>query len=441
MMDHIKDIPGDKSISYRAVILTSLSKSTLTFNRFLTAEDCLNTASIFRQCGVPITDEEIIKSTKSITIEGQGLNGLTQPEKELYGGNSGTGIRLITGVLAGQTFLTTIAGDSSIAGRPMKRIVSPLSTMNAKIEGQTKAGKDDIYPPLTVHPSQLSGTHYTMPIASAQVKSSILLAGLFADTPTTINEPKFTRDHTEVLMHGFGINITKTGNTIILNPPKEDFTYKGTTSLTIPADFSSAAFFVVLGLLRNSDKPLQIDDIGLNPTRAALLDVLQAGTTRGTITVEGLGTTLGEKYGNIIVKSSPINNDALTKAITDDIIPYIIDEVPILSIAALFGTGTLKIRNAEELRVKESDRIATTVAMIRALGGEAIEYEDGLDVIGKGTIEPTTAIDSHGDHRIAMSALIAEAASGKTVSVPNKSCINTSFPNFEEILNRLKSQA
>lgn len=434
MMDHIKDIPGDKSISHRAVILTSLSKSTLTFNRFLTAEDCLNTAAIFRECGIQITDEQTVKNTKSITIKGQGLHGLTQPKKSLYVGNSGTGIRLITGILAGQAFPTTIAGDASIAGRPMKRIVAPLRHMNAKIDGKAQEGKDDIYPPLTIQPSTLSGMSYTMPIASAQVKSSLLLAGLYADSATTIIEPKFTRDHTEVLMKGFGIDITKTGNTIVLNPPKEELLFKGPSSLTIPADFSSAAFFIVLGLIRQSNTAIKLHDIGLNPTRAALIDVLRAGCKPGAITVEGLGTTLGETYGDIIVTSSTIDNEALSNAITDEIIPYIIDEVPILAVTALYGTGTLKIRHAEELRVKESDRIATTVAMIKALGGDAIEYEDGLDVIGKGILSPIDTVDSHGDHRIAMSALIAGKASGCTVNVSDTACINTSFPNFFDIL-------
>jgi 3-phosphoshikimate 1-carboxyvinyltransferase len=381
MMDHIKDIPGDKSISHRCVILTSLSKSTLTFNRFLTAEDCLNTANIFRQCGIEMTDEKDVIDTQRITIKGKGLRGLSKPTDTLYVGNSGTGIRLITGVLAGQNFDTTIEGDSSIAKRPMKRITSPLSLMNAKIAGQSREGSSDVYPPLNISPSSLIGTEYTLPVASAQVKSAILLAALYANSPTTVIEPKFTRDHTEVLMSGFGINITKDGGTITLTPPENELEFEGNTELTIPADFSSAAFFIVLGLIRSHENGIQLHDIGLNPTRSALIQVLQAGAKEGALTVDETGTTLGEPLGNISVSSSPLDNDALSNAISDDIIPYIIDEVPILSVAALFGTGTLKIRNAEELRVKESDRIASTVAMIKALGGVAIEYVDGLDVI------------------------------------------------------------
>ncbi|NDC82103.1 3-phosphoshikimate 1-carboxyvinyltransferase [bacterium] len=422
-VSHVVDeIPGDKSISHRAIILGSLCTNTSVFTGFLTASDCLNTLEIFRNLGVSIE-----RSGDTVTVHGVGLYGLKSPGHHLDVGNSGTGIRLITGVLAGLPFDTTISGDSSIQNRPMRRIVSPLREMGAKIDGQSRPGKSDIYPPLTVLASdKLRGINYTLPVASAQVKSAILLAGMFADSPTTIHEPEPCRDHTERMMSGFGMALTSHQGTVTLTPshPKNP---NPTVPIQIPADFSSAAFFMVLGAIAT---PLRLTSIGLNHTRDTLLHVLiRMGAN---ITVENRGGDDFEPYGDILVSPSQLQNTEIRA--TE--IPFIIDEIPILAVAAMNANGTLRVRNATELRVKESDRISAIVSIVSAMGGTIREYDDGFEIDGKTAIKSFTA-DSRGDHRIAMSAIIGAVAAGVDATIKDCDCINTSFPNFFSVLHSI----
>lgn len=423
----IATLPGDKSISHRSIILGSLSENTSEFENFLTAEDCLNTLSIFQQMGVSIR-----RVGTHVSVEGVGIRGLKAPQKVLDTGNSGTGIRLITGVLAGQTFDTRITGDASIQRRPMKRIIDPLKQMGAKIEGQSLPGKTDIYPELYIEgqPS-LQAIHYMLPVASAQVKSAILLASLFAKGTTVIEEPEKCRDHTERFLSGYGADFSLSGTTLrcsgdkpLRNPSK--------APIYIPSDISSAAFFVVLGLLF-PDTEIRIRRVGINPTRDAVLVALkQMGAS---ITLENQGGDVFEPYADLVVRSSSLKN----VTVASHLVPFLIDEIPILAVAAMFGSGTFKVSDAKELRVKESDRIKAIVEMVQAFGGTIREFEDGIEIDG-GFTPKSVSVKSYGDHRIAMSTLIGALAAGVDAEVDDTSCINTSFPNFMTILRELGLQ-
>jgi len=423
----IANIPGDKSISHRAIIIGALSDNTSTFRNFLFSEDCLNTASIFSQLGVPIRLDE---TTRTVTVSGVGLGGLQAPSSDLDVGNSGTGIRLITGVLAAQSFQTVISGDASIEKRPMKRIVGPLSEMGASIEGRSLEGKPELFPPLTIHPVEtLSSIEYELPVASAQVKSAILLASLYCEGATTIIEPEKCRDHTETMLAYFGADLQLEGKNIRCSG-KSALSNPSSAPLFIPSDFSSAAFFIALGLIAQ-DVRFTLSGIGLNPTRSALLEVFQK--MGANLQIKNLNTSQFEPFGDIEVQSSNLTNIEVPQ----DLIPFIIDEIPILAVVSLFAKGTLKIRNAKELRVKESDRIHTISEMIQAMGGNFKEFEDGFEIEGPCSIRPFEA-QSHGDHRIAMSAIIASTAAQVEATIYNCNCIKTSFPSFFEILASLE---
>ena len=420
----ILDLPGDKSISHRAIILGSISETPSIFTHFLTAEDCLNTLTIFRKLGVPIDREG-----QTVRIHGVGRRGLKAPSETLDTGNSGTGIRLITGVLAAQTFDTRITGDASIQRRPMRRIIDPLQKMGAAITGKSLPGKTDIFPPLQIQGRQLTGIRYRLPVASAQVKSAVLLAGLFADGSTIVEEPEACRDHTERLLLGFGAQLERIesgeGTEWQLTPsdianPTPDIPVR------IPADFSSAAFFLVLGALAG---PITVSAVGLNPTRSTLLDVLSR--MGADIAVTDVGGESFEPYGTLTLSPSSLANTEVSGAE----IPFLIDEIPILAVAGLFASGKLIVRDAAELRVKESDRIESIVRMVTAMGGEIEAYDDGFVLTGGARIQPFE-VDSHGDHRIAMSAIIAAMVAGVDAKVHNVDCINTSFPNFMDIVAR-----
>ena len=412
-------IPGDKSLSHRAVILGALCENASTFTNFLCAEDCLNTARIFKQLQVPLSWDV---QTETLSIQGVGLRGLKAPTQILDTGNSGTGIRLISGILSAQNFDASLTGDSSIQKRPMKRIITPLSQMGATITGQSLPNSDNIFPPLSITgKKELQSTTYTLPVASAQVKSAVLLASLYANGQTTVIEPEKCRDHTERLLEYFGAPITVDGTTIRCSSP-DKLVNPSTTPITIPSDISSAAFFIVLGLIRPNTE-LTLHNIGLNPTRAAIIDMLQA--MGGDITITPNTDNPLEPMGTLVVKTSSLTNCD----IKPEWIPFLIDEIPILAIAALHAKGTFTLKNAEELRVKESDRIQTVVALIQAMGCTITETPDGFILPGEQTIQPFTA-DSHGDHRIAMSGIIGSLGSGVKAEVKNTDCINTSFPTF-----------
>lgn len=418
----VDEIPGDKSISHRAIILGSLSESTLKFTNFLFSDDCLNTLKIFQQLGVKI-DADI--NEKTVTLTGVGLHGLTGSNAPLDVGNSGTSIRLLTGLFAAQGFDSEITGDASIQKRPMKRVIDPLTQMGAKISGIM--GKD-IYPPLQITGKQdLAGITYSMPISSAQVKSSLLLAGLYTKETLTIIEPQKSRDHTEIMLAHFGVDITVEGNKISLKGGSALSTT--VRKLTIPSDFSSAAFFIVFGLCMPNTK-LTLKNIGLNPTRAALLDVLIKMGGRISV-AEVYGKSI-EKIGHITVETSALHNIEITK----DIIPFIIDEIPILAIAATHATGTFMLRNAHELRVKESDRIHESVTQLTAMGIAVTEYEDGFSFTGQTQVHDFTYNAGH-DHRMAMSAIIAAVTQGINAEVTGCEYIQTSFPNFFAIITSI----
>ena len=428
-LDHLIDqLPGDKSMSHRSIILGSLTEGVSTFTNFLTAEDCLNTLEIFRQLGVHIE-----RSGTTVTIHGVGISGLRDPGKPLDVGNSGTGIRLITGILAGLPFTTTISGDESIEKRPMKRIIDPLSQMGAHIEGQSLPGKHDIYPPLTIHGTTgLTPIRYTLPVASAQVKSAVLLAGLLTIGDTVVVEPEPCRDHTERFLAGFGADFDRQGTDIRVSG-RNQLKNPSTEPIHIPSDVSSAAFFIVLAAILKQSK-LRISGVGINPTRDAVVTALkQMGAM---VSYENKSGADFEPYADVVVESSAIVNTHLEESL----VPFLIDEIPILAVAAMFGQGTFKVTGAKELRVKESDRIKSIVGIVTAFGGQIIEYDDGFEV--QGGFEPPTdvSIAAYGDHRIAMSAIIAAIASGVSLKLDDVSCILTSFPNFMDLLRGLGVQ-
>jgi 3-phosphoshikimate 1-carboxyvinyltransferase len=419
----ISDIPGDKSISHRAVIIGSLATNNSRFKGFLCAEDCLNTAKIFEQLGVSV---QVDISTKELHIQGVGLRGLKKPLGDLYVGNSGTGIRLIAGVLAGQSFSSVILGDHSIQKRPMSRIVDPLRLMGADIRGENQDGK--IYSPLKIQGQKtLQAIHYRLPMPSAQVKSALLLASLFAEGVTTIHEPIACRNHSEVMLKQFSADLHVEGE-IISCSSKNSLENPFSSSIQIPSDFSSAAFFIVLALLQPNSE-LCLKHIGLNPTRSRLLDILRR--MGADIRVENESNEI-ESYGDIIVRSSQLHNVELR----EDDIAIVIDEIPILAVAGLFASGHLIVRHAEELRVKESDRIKSIVHLAQAFGASIEEFEDGFSLAG-GIHPNQPIIQTNYDHRIAMSAIIAASIAGCTIELDSIDSIHTSFPNFMTCLQQL----
>jgi len=426
-IDHftLSSITGDKSVSHRAVIMASLSDTPVTIHNFLASDDCLNTAEIMRQMGVSITHDP---TTQTLTVIGKGLHGLTPPSTRLNVGNSGTSIRLLTGLLCAQPFSSQIAGDASIAKRPMKRVVTPLTQMGANITGVHQEGKSDIFPPLTIAPStHLNGIHYEMPVASAQVKSAILLAGLYANSPTTIIEHKPSRDHTERMFKNFGISLTQENGKITLIPPKA---LTPPTRIRIPSDFSSASFLIVLAAIIPG-YTLTLKNIGLNPTRKTLLDILLMMDADITVTLTS--DTDAEPTGDIFIRGRRLKNIQVPASA----IPFMIDEIPILSVAALLSDGPMTITDAEELRVKESDRIKAIVALVQSAGGQIIEHEDGFILHPLTTYRSFSYSGGH-DHRMAMSAIILAIATSVTADVQGCEYISTSFPNFFDLLTQLR---
>lgn len=423
-MHTISAIPGDKSISHRAIIIGSIANNTSTFTNFLFSDDCLNTANIFKNLGINIS---LNADTKMVKVQGKGLNGLRKSSSLLDVGNSGTAIRLITGILAAQPFSSELNGDSSIQKRPMKRIIAPLTKMGLLITG--KIENNDITPPLNITPSkEINGIHYSLPVASAQVKSAILLAGLYANSRTTVLEPKPSRNHTEIILQSYGAKLSKNNNKITLHPPTA-LQCPSNDNILIPSDFSSAAFFIVLALIHPYCS-ITLKNIGLNPTRMTLIDVLVK--MGGNISIANKHNGI-EPYGDITVKHSTLHNIA----INESDIPFIIDEIPILTIAGLFGSGKLTVKKAKELRFKESDRITRIVHMIKEFGGDIEEFDDGFCLNGGFKTNKTPHIITDYDHRIAMSSIIASIAMDKEIYCDNIECIKTSFPNFFDIIDAL----
>ena len=412
-------IPGDKSISHRAVMIASCAQGETVINNYLPSADCLATIECFRKLGI-----EIERGSK-VVVKGKGLSGLKQPQSLLDVGNSGTTIRLISGIVAGQNFEVNITGDASIRKRPMGRIARPLRAMGADFEGRIVNG--EVFAPLKIFGGNLKAVEYELPVASAQVKSAILLAGLFADGQTCVIEKVPSRDHTERMLEHFGASFEKLGERLSV---VGQCGFDG-NEVDIPGDISSAAFFIVAGtIVPNAE--LRISNVGINPTRTGILDVLHRMGAK--IDVQGERILSEEPRADLIIKSSEL------KAIKLDgeIIPRIIDEIPIIAVAATQAAGVTEIRGAKELRIKESDRVKTIASELRKLGAQIDELEDGLRITGPAKLQGAT-VQSHGDHRIAMAMVIAGlVAEGETI-IEDTDCIETSFPGFEKIVKQLRS--
>lgn len=409
------EAPPDKSISHRAVILGALAEGETHIKNFLPSDDCRRTLSAFRMMGIQAEEH----SETDITIHG---GPLTEPDNPLDMGNSGTGVRLLAGVLAGQPFLSILTGDKSIRKRPMKRICDPLRKMGASI--LTRSGD---LAPLAIRGGALQGIEYDSPVASAQVKSCLLLAGLFAEGPTTVTEPELSRDHSERMLRAFGAHLVREETSVTINPGNP----LKARDVETPGDISSAAFFIV-GATITPGSEIRIKNVGINPTRTGLIDALrQMGAD---ISIEEQTETTGEPVATIIARSADLHGAEFD----GEIIPRMIDEIPILALAAAFAEGETAIRNAEELRVKESDRLATVTAALEAVGAQVTQQPDGLIIHGGRTLR-AGIIDSHGDHRIAMMGAIAGASVKGETRVNDVECVATSFPNFHELLGKMHS--
>lgn len=415
-------VPGDKSMSHRAAILGGLSNGICTVRNFLPSEDCVNTLNAMQALGArhEVLNELCGYGPVNLRIHGQSMK-LKAPTTPIDCGNAGTGMRLLAGLLAGQEFSSELFGDASLSSRPMGRITVPLEQMGAKIETR---GEKPGCAPLFIHAAKLHPISYDMPVASAQVKSAILLAGLFTEGKTIVTQPAETRDHTERMFASFRINTRREGNAIS--------TYGGqipeACNFTVPGDISSAAFWLVAAAALPGSR-LLIKDVGLNPTRTAILKVL---SRMGAHMTEIVHKSEGEPIGNIEIHGAELKGTV----ITIDEVPNLIDEIPVIAVAAALASGKTVIRNAKELRVKETDRITTTVNGLRAMGADVDEYEDGMEIHG-GKALHAAVIDSFGDHRIAMAFAIAGLfAEGETV-IQNTECVNTSYPGFAHHLNAI----
>lgn len=410
--------PGDKSISHRAIMIGSLAKGITNIKGFLNGEDTLSTLNAFRNMGVDIEYDKT-----DVKIEGKGLFGLSKPRTVIDAGNSGTTTRLLAGILSAQDFESEITGDKYLRKRPMGRIIDPLRKMGAIIECKNTGN----LLPLKFKGTKLKGIKYSPPVASAQVKSCLILAGLYAEGQTEITELTKTRDHTERMLSYFGVPVDIDGNTITVSPPSQ---FQG-NELNIPSDISSAAFFIVAGLI-NKGSDLLIKNIGLNPYRTGVLDILEK--MGAEINIENERNECGEPVGDIAVKQSELKGIE----IKGDDIPKAIDEIPVISVAACFAEGETVIKDAGELRVKETDRISAMTSELNKLGADVEELKDGMIIKG---IETLTGAEcsSWGDHRIAMSvAVAATRATGETV-IDDSDCVAVSFPEFFDLLEKLAS--
>lgn len=408
-------VPGDKSISHRAVMFGALADGVTTIHGFLKGADCLSTIDCFRKMGIQIEEKE-----DTIYVHGKGLHGLTAPTETLDVGNSGTTTRLISGILAGQDFTTTLSGDASLNSRPMKRIITPLSMMNADI----KSEKGNGCAPLVIHGKPLTAIHYQSPVASAQVKSCVLLAGLYANGKTSVTEPSLSRDHTERMLRSFGADISSKGCTSTIAPPES---LQG-QHIEVPGDISSAAFFIAAALITPNSE-VYIQNVGINPTRSGILKVCE--DMGADITLKNVREEGGEPVADLMVRSSDLHGTV----IEGSIIPTLIDELPVIALMACCAEGKTIIRDAHELHVKESDRIEIVSRNLSAMGADIIPTEDGF-LINSRCDEHDIPI-LHGasiacamDHRIAMTFAVAGMnADGETI-ITDSDCVDVSYPGF-----------
>lgn len=416
------NIPGDKSISHRCIMFGSIASGTTEISNFLQGADCLATINCFRRMGI-----EIEKQEEKIIVHGKGLHGLTAPTEILDVGNSGTTTRLISGILVGQPFESKLSGDNSLNSRPMKRIMEPLTKMGGHISSILRNG----CAPLYIAPGKLHGIHYDSPVASAQVKSSILLAGLYADGETSVTEPSLSRNHTELMLKEFGADIRSQFDlntskaTAFIRPCSELYGQK----IMVPGDISSAAYFIAAGLLV-PDSEILIKNTGINATRAGILKVCE--DMGANITLLNERTEGGEAIADILVRTSKLHGTT----ISGDIIPTLIDEIPIIAIMAAAAEGTTIIKDAAELKVKETNRIETVVDNLKAMGCDIIATDDGMIIHGGKTLHGTT-IHTLLDHRIAMAFSIAALIAEDTTRILDSKCVDVSYPTFYDSFENL----
>lgn len=408
-------VPGDKSISHRGIMLGALANGTTSITNFLKGADCLSTISCFQKMGIEIEETE-----NEILVHGKGLHGLSAPKEILDAGNSGTTTRLISGILAGQNFSCDLTGDASIQKRPMKRIMTPLSIMGADITSVHNNG----CAPLHIKGAPLKGISYQSPVASAQVKSCVLFAGLYADGKTSVTEPFLSRNHSELMLSSFGASVQTCGTTATIEPEPVLTAQK----VEVPGDISSAAFFIAAGLLIPGSE-LLIKNVGINPTRDGILRVCrQMGANLELLNTR---TQCGEPVADILVKHSELNGTV----IEGDLIPTLIDELPVIAVMAACANGETIIRNAEELKVKESNRLEIIVHHLSEMGCDITGTEDGMIIRGGKPLHGAV-LDSHLDHRIAMSFAVAGLVADGETEITNADCVNISYPGFYRDLLR-----
>lgn len=411
------ELIGDKSISHRAVMFSSISKGHNKISNFLMGEDCLSTISCFRKMGVDIQIDG-----KDVYVKGNGLYGLKRPKEILDVGNSGTTIRLMMGILAGNKFDATLIGDNSIAKRPMKRATDPLRLMGCNIEGKDDAN----YTPIKIYGGDLKAIDYHMPVASAQVKSALILASLYANDTSFIYEKVKSRNHTEIMLKSFGADINVENLKISVNPVNELFSQ----DIYVPGDISSAAFIIVSALITKGSEVI-IKNVGLNETRTGIIDVVK--NMNGNIEIINERLVGGELVGDLLVRYT---KDLCATTIDKDIIPRLIDEIPVIAVLATQAEGTTIIKDAQELKVKESNRIKSMVENLKILGADIEELEDGMIIKGKSKLNGGK-IKTFKDHRIAMAFSTLNLISDEKIKLDDEDCINVSFPGYFDLIKSL----
>jgi len=412
-------VPGDKSISHRAAMFNALASGPATIENFLVADDCRSTLGVLRALGVRW---ELDEAARVLRVEGSGLRGLREADDALDCGNSGTTMRLMAGILAGQPWFSVLTGDASLRERPMGRIVEPLRRMGAAMDGRDGGSRA----PLAIRGGGLRGIRHALPMASAQVKSALLLAGLFAEGATVVEEPARSRDHTERMLAAMGARVGAEGPAVRIEPAQELLPLP----LRVPNDISAAAFWMVAGTV-HPDAEIHLTGVGINPTRTGIIDVLRA--MGGAISIEEERTAGGEPVADIVVRSSRLEGTE----VAGDLIPRLLDEIPVLAVAAAFAQGRTVIRDAQELAVKESNRIATTASQLAGLGARVSATDDGLIIEGGDGIRGGAG-RSFGDHRLAMALAIAGLTGSGAVTVEEADAVSVSYPAFWEHLDEVR---
>ena len=412
------ELIGDKSISHRAIMFSSIAKGKTKITNFLMGQDCLSTIDCFRKMGVDISIDN-----RNVIVNGVGLNGLKKPKDVLDVGNSGTTIRLLSGILAGNDFESILIGDESIAKRPMKRVTDPLREMGCRIDGKDDAN----YTPIKIYGGNLNGIDYKMPVSSAQVKSALILASLYANNSSIIREKSRSRNHTEIMLNSFGADIKVNNLDINVNPIEELYSPE---EINVVGDISSAAF-IIAGATIVPKSEVIIKNVGLNETRTGILEVLS--NMNGNFEIMNKRVSNGEFVGDLVVRYS---DDLIGTTIDSDLIPRLIDEIPIIAIMATQAEGQTIIKDAKELKVKESNRIKAMVDNLKKMGSDIEELDDGMIIKGKNKLNGAY-INTFNDHRIAMAFSIASLISNGEVKLDNKSCIDISFPGYLNLLNTL----